>query len=293
MASFHYTLQTVLLLGYGIDTLNNNTAWVTKPVVAKVMEVSEMIDSNIDSAYHVVDDQVLKPAKEQYHGQLSITSVATVIADKAIVTLSNRFELLVESADEVVEYWAPSVDNVEKEEQCKTFGCVAYKASKRIRDNANKQWKDIQLYSKDRLESIVPIDLIEYSKDMVKRGAELAEPVVDYAHEFAVKVSKNSVVFYSAVIHSSERVYNVYVIGNFENLLNMYRNFLQFANERMLEMGVFERVDSTLVSVKQSKDIVVSKGKAVYNETEARLRDLYVSLIGLYFEMQPQVSSSA
>jgi len=107
------------LVRFGLQTISVSTGWFTKPLLKKVVEMSDPIvvtlDSKLAVAVDVVNEKIIKPAQAKEHGHVSIVGIAKQVTEQLTLELSNRYEALLEFTDDSVDTWLPAVSEDEKQ----------------------------------------------------------------------------------------------------------------------------------------------------------------------------------
>jgi len=308
------SVESAPIVGSGLKVVSQNTKWLTEPVLAKVKQVSdpwvECVDENLKPVYQVVDEKVIAPAKEK--GEFTMKGMAYTafgsIVDVATVTLSNRYDVLVDSVDEVVEYWIPPSAEEENDENCKSLSHIAWKAKDRVSLHVVKQFAEVREYSQERLQQIIPVDLIEYAKNLPEESKAFAQKSWNKAKRIPeyTKLSFEASFYYSSeFVCANFQTVRVYVSEKREILLERLHTVVFFLKQKVSEYGLLAKVDAVVENAVEGaenlmhlkiSEMAIARGKAVYTETEMRLIAFYQSLLGDRSEdlnNQRRASSSA
>jgi len=311
------TVEATRWVGSGLKVVTQKTAWVTEPVMMKLKEVSdplvERVDENLKPVYKVVEEKVLTPAKE--NGELNVKGIASAavhsLTSAAVVTLSNRYELLVESADEVVEYWIPpeiEENNAEDDTLKSTLTTVAQKAGNRISQRVVRHYSEAKHYSEERLRQIVPVDLLEYSKNMSENSCEYVLTAYEHVKIMgaagAQKISRvpeytwitfeATFYFVSDNLRTGAVRLHVFASAKLSTLIEQINSLLAQLKGKVAESNLLGRVDTVVETAvdnfKNSKvsEFAISRGKAVFTESELRVIAFYQSLLSLVSKLRAE-----
>lgn len=191
LSNLYSSYKEGVVTGAALRTFEWSTSWATKPLITKVTEVSDpwidMIDTNV---VPLIQDRVITPAMEKCEKDSPKTAIAVAVVkqvqQETQILLHNKFSVLMDNADDLLDDWIPEKqadENEEEEEDTPTVRSISLKFSTRLKKKLRSQ---LQTARNFKLDDANPCNMVAESS---KKLSELVEPMTEYVKPMTAKMS--------------------------------------------------------------------------------------------------------
>jgi hypothetical protein len=204
----------------------------------------DSIDNVVNGAWYTVSSRVLVPA----------SGVCAHVQQVATLQLHNRYAVLVDSTDRVVDALLPDTEEKdtsksEKKEQegehAKSLGDVTSKASKRVTKRLENHWKDVRALSAGSMKEIIEVDLIECAENGFNLSVSFVEntarPMIeDLAAKRVAAAASTESVYVSVRTVSDEKSKLLWdAVSRYRELSNQkFNEASKLASDKIEETGI-------------------------------------------------------
>lgn len=281
---YHSAEGSSPMLKSTMDRVNEATQWLTKPLIERVVEVSDPIVSSVDSKV-----------------SSTVSSVKTYISpalEKVPATLHDHFEMLLDFTDHQIDSWLPeesskSEEGAEKDGSVKeiTLSSVSSKAKRRMKQRAAIQYSRAKELSGGKLKEYLRIDVLEVTEISVLLGVSLSQDLLKH-----VSSGSNMVREYSL----SKQAYFIKLAGESRQaLLEKLHSASKAFAESSSDFGFDKIVSSSRkLSFTDITEYAMMKASLKprtekLNAVEVHLWSLVSDLLGMFIQVGKAAKSAA